>query len=90
MQYSGASVGTTRQPFRNINGLNRRRRPEMGVRRDLGMGGECTARKVAIPRTAVGCDSCLQPFPRVRKERVPGVNVLARLRRGQPEGLQGT
>jgi len=29
-------------------------------------------------------------FPRVRKKRVPGANVRARLRRGQPEGLQGT
>src|SRR5436309_2121434 len=29
-------------------------------------------------------------FPRVRTKRVPGANVRARLRRGQPEGLQGT
>jgi hypothetical protein len=29
-------------------------------------------------------------FPRVRKRRVPGANVLSRLRVAQPEGLQGT
>jgi hypothetical protein len=28
-------------------------------------------------------------FPRVRKKRVPGANVLARLRRAQPGGLLG-
>jgi vitamin B12 transporter len=36
-----------------------------------------------------GAAFSLQPVPRVREKRVPGANVLARLPRAQPGGLQG-
>src|SRR5262245_37414859 len=51
---------------------------------------ECTSSNRKTPRTHSGVrffeSKC---FPRVREKRVPGANVLARLRRAQPEGLIG-
>jgi hypothetical protein len=38
------------------------------------------------PRTLQGAVLGLNRFPGVRKERVPGAKVLARLRRASPEG----
>src|SRR5437868_5982984 len=56
-----------------------------------------TWKNVAIQTQRVGHSShrlrgavlALKRLPRVRKVRVAGANVLARLRRAQPEGLHG-
>src|SRR5262247_3218359 len=53
--------------------------------------GELLTLAQTHPRTAFGVlILACNVLPRYAKKSVPGANFLARLRRGQPEGLQGT
>jgi hypothetical protein len=51
------------------------------------MGGKIASQQSSLRLR--GAVVALKRLPRVRKERVPGANVLARLRRAPPGGLPG-
>jgi hypothetical protein len=64
-----------------------RGRPRLRYQRNA---RKCTSSKGDTPRTrSGGAVFVWNRFPRVRKKRVPGANLLARLQRAQPGGLLG-